>query len=225
MRGTKGISSRLFLALGAAAVSVWVGGCGPTDTPSPQQPLPPVGEPAAGGASASSDMAGAEGSGGGAAAAPGEAAAPAREKTTKFDFIHSELMLPDVVVYQTGGDALKPESDAPLWVVVDFLDARSDVTKLRVEVHTDSSGDKAANQALSEKRALAVVRWLVGHGVDCKRLLAVGFGDTKPIAENATPEGKARNRRTSFVAAELRGKPIGGMPVDGGGKIAGDACL
>ncbi len=65
---------------------------------------------------------------------------------------------------------------------------------------------------------------LVAKGVDCKRLLPVGFGETKPRAENKTPEGKAQNRRTTFVNAALRGKAIGGAPLEGFGKIAGDPC-
>ena len=59
-------------------------------------------------------------------------------------------------------------------------------------------------------------------GVDCKRLIAVGFGSAKPVADNSTPEGKAQNRRVSFFNAALRGRLIGGMPADGGGQIAGD---
>jgi len=77
---------------------------------------------------------------------------------------------------------------------------------------------------MSVRRALSAGRWLVSRGVDCKRLIAVGFGETKPIADNATPEGRAQNRRVAFVNAALRGRPIGDMPLDGGGQAAGDLC-
>jgi OOP family OmpA-OmpF porin len=77
---------------------------------------------------------------------------------------------------------------------------------------------------LSEKRAMAVARWLVGHGVACGRVIPVGFGQTKPVVPNDTPDNKAQNRRVAFVNAALKGKPIGGAPVDGGGKVAGDPC-
>ena len=60
--------------------------------------------------------------------------------------------------------------------------------------------------------------------IDCNRLIAVGFGSTKPVADNSTPVGKAENRRIEFVMAGLRGKAISGMPLDGGGKVAGDLC-
>ena len=78
---------------------------------------------------------------------------------------------------------------------------------------------------LSEKRALAVCATLVKLGVDCKRLIAVGFGSSKPVADNVTAEGKATNRRLIFVNAALRNHAIGGMPVDGGGKVAGEICI
>jgi len=65
---------------------------------------------------------------------------------------------------------------------------------------------------------------LVKMGVDCKRLSAVGFGGTKPIAANDTPDGKAANQRVCFINAALRGHAIGGTPLDGGGKVAGDTC-
>jgi OOP family OmpA-OmpF porin len=53
----------------------------------------------------------------------------------------------------------------------------------------------------------------------------VGFGGSKPVASNTTPEGRGQNRRVAFINAALRGRAIGGMPLDGGGKVAsGDLC-
>ena len=88
----------------------------------------------------------------------------------------------------------------------------------------DNNNDGDYNQMLSEKRALTVCKKLIAMGVDCKRLIAVGFGDTKPVADNSTPAGKAENRRISFVNVALRGKVIGGLPIDGGGQVAGEVC-
>jgi OOP family OmpA-OmpF porin len=149
--------------------------------------------------------------------------APAPIKT-EFKQENGHLALPGPVVFETGKATLKPESDAVLQVVHDYLEAKPDITLLRVEGHTDNVGIAADNQKLSEERSMSVVRWLVGKGIACKRLIAVGFGDTKPIADNKTPEGREQNRRTWFVNAELKGKAIGGAPVDGGGKNAGDPC-
>jgi len=107
-------------------------------------------------------------------------------------------------------DAAVVASDAVLDAAVKNL--RESVTLLRVENHGDA-------QALTEARALAVAKALVKRGVDCHRLIAVGFGTTKPISNDA-----AQNRRTELIPAALRGHLIGGMPADGGGKVAGDPC-
>lgn len=142
----------------------------------------------------------------------------------KFEQEKGSLKLPGPVVFETGSDKLAPESDEVLKFVYDYLKAKPEITLLRVEGHTDNVGQPADNQSLSERRSLSVARWLVGKGIDCKRILPVGFGDTRPIADNSTADGRAQNRRTAFVNAELKGKAIGGMPVDGSGKVAGDPC-
>ena len=127
----------------------------------------------------------------------------------------------------TGSDVLKPEREEVLHVVKDYLEAKPKITLLRIEGHTDNDGVQAANQTLSEKRAMAVARWLTAAGEKCDRLLPVGFGQMKPIAgtvDKQTADEKTLNRRVAFVNAALEGRPIGGMPVDGGGKVAGDPC-
>jgi OOP family OmpA-OmpF porin len=137
---------------------------------------------------------------------------------------NGHLALPGPVVFESGKSLLKPESDAVLDVVKQYLEAKPEITLLRIEGHTDNVGIAAENQTLSELRSMAVAKWLIAKGIDCKRLLPVGFGQDKPIADNTKPDGREQNRRTAFVNAELKKKPIGGMPVDGGGKVAGDAC-
>ena len=137
----------------------------------------------------------------------------------RYELEGNELKLPGPVVFAVNSDKLKPESDAVLEHVKGYLEAKSSITLLRVEVHTDSMGDEKANQALSEERAAALVAALVKKGIACERLIAVGFGGTKPISANDTPEGRATNRRTVFANAALKGRAIGGLPVDGGGKV------
>ncbi|HAO47353.1 MAG TPA: OmpA family protein [Ferruginibacter sp.] len=134
----------------------------------------------------------------------------------------NEVKMEKQVLFETGSDKLKPESMAALEVIKQYLGSKTYISLLRVECHTDNSGEAA--QLLSEKRALAVCKKLVEMGVDCKRLLAVGFGNTKPVADNSTPDGRAQNRRVGFFNAALRDRLIGGMPADGGGKVAGDVC-
>ncbi|KPK80281.1 MAG: hypothetical protein AMS27_17200, partial [Bacteroides sp. SM23_62_1] len=71
--------------------------------------------------------------------------------------------------------------------------------KFSVEGHTDSDGDDAFNQTLSEQRASTVVNALTKIGIDAGRLTSNGWGENKPLDTNAIPEGKANNRRVEFV--------------------------
>lgn len=75
-------------------------------------------------------------------------------------------------------------------------------TKLSIEGHTDDTGDDTMNQKLSEDRASTVVAYLVGQGIDAKRLTSAGFGETRPVASNNSAANKARNRRIDFVVSE-----------------------
>jgi OOP family OmpA-OmpF porin len=70
---------------------------------------------------------------------------------------------------------------------------------IEIAGHTDSDGDEAGNQALSEKRAQAVADYLVRAGLPATRFSAVGYGATQPVASNDTDQGKAQNRRIDFV--------------------------
>lgn len=102
------------------------------------------------------------------------------------------------IEFDTGKATLKPASEKVLGDVLSLLQAQSD-WKMRIEGHTDSTGTKSGNQVLSQQRAGAVVAWLVTKGVAAGRLTAVGMGDTKPIADNATDDGRAKNRRVELV--------------------------
>ena len=160
-----------------------------------------------------------------AEAPPGDtpqAPAPAEAART-FRIESGMLVVPQGLAYAAGGSDIT-EGDQTLAHVKAFLDARADVSLLRIEVHSDKTGRADERQKLTEKRALAVALRLVEKGVDCKRIVAVGFGGEKPVADESTPGGRAQNRRTSFAVAMLRGRAIGGMPTDGGGNPAGDPC-
>jgi len=142
----------------------------------------------------------------------------------RYELSGNELVVPGPIVFESGSAKLKDPSYDVITYVQGYLEAKPYISLLRVEVHSDSQGAEAANQKMSEARALAVVQALVKRGIACERLIAVGFGETKPIAPNDSAEGRAQNRRTVFANAALKGTPIGGLPVDGGGKVAGDSC-
>jgi len=82
----------------------------------------------------------------------------------------------------------------------------SEIAKLEVQGHTDNHGDAKANKKLSEDRAKAVVKWLVGQGLDAKRFAAVGYGDERPIDTNVTDAGRKANRRVEFHVTEQTAK-------------------
>jgi OOP family OmpA-OmpF porin len=104
------------------------------------------------------------------------------------------------IEFDTGRASIKPttSNETILRLVLMGGQNNPSVTMLRVEGHTDSDGDPASNQALSEARAQTVVAWFVAHGADPARLHAVGCGSRDPLFPNDTPEHKARNRRTEF---------------------------
>lgn len=100
--------------------------------------------------------------------------------------------------FDTGKATIKPESQGTVDEVAKALKSAPDL-KLEVGGHTDNVGQAAANQALSEARAKAVQAALVAQGIAAARLSARGYGDTKPIADNRSEEGRAKNRRVELT--------------------------
>lgn len=103
----------------------------------------------------------------------------------------------DNLEFETGKDVIKSSSYESLNGLADLLVKKED-WKLEIAGHTDNVGSDAANLALSEKRAKAVGKYLESRGVPADRLIVKWFGETQPIADNSTPEGRAQNRRVEM---------------------------
>ena len=92
---------------------------------------------------------------------------------------------------------LKNESFPELNRLADFL-KQSSAVKIEISGHTDNKGSISYNKELSEKRAEAVKTYLITCGCSGNQIITVGYGDSKPIADNNTEEGRKRNRRVEF---------------------------
>jgi len=101
------------------------------------------------------------------------------------------------IQFETNSDVIKTESYVKLDNVVAIMKANP-MFKLQLDGHTDSDGDDAYNMELSKKRALAARKYLIDNGISSTRISAYGFGETKPLSDNTTVEGKKQNRRVEF---------------------------
>jgi outer membrane protein OmpA-like peptidoglycan-associated protein len=102
------------------------------------------------------------------------------------------------VLFDFNKSTLQAASD-PVLQQIDSLLVKNAALKLEIQGHTDNVGNDAYNQTLSEARARAVVDWLTQHGIAATRLTAKGYGKTKPIADNSTDAGRAKNRRVEIA--------------------------
>ncbi len=119
---------------------------------------------------------------------------PGTPRGDKVDTVGCSLTRKLEVFFDNDSSKLKPESFKDLDLAVEFLKAVPSATGI-IEGHTDSNGSDGYNQRLSEQRAKAVRDYIISMGIDPSRLEARGLGESQPVAENSTPEGRAQNRR------------------------------
>lgn len=105
------------------------------------------------------------------------------------------------LLFENNSAVIDEESFSILNNLVDFLKNEPD-SKFEIGGHTDNVGADNDNQTLSENRAKAVIAYLVSKGIDASQLVAKGYGETIPVADNTTPEGRAQNRRTEVRKLE-----------------------
>jgi len=139
-----------------------------------------------------------------------ELAAQKAEAQKKLDALNSQtisvyrdargtiLSMSDIL-FEFGKADLKSELKENLAEIAAILKNLLTDANVIIEGHTDNVGTAAANKKLSEQRASAVLQYLVDRGVDKKRLKSVGYGLEKPVADNSTKEGQAKNRRVELV--------------------------
>lgn len=132
---------------------------------------------------------------------PDEPGDPKRQGCKKKQLVEiraQKLRILEKVYFATGRARIRPRSFALLRNVASVLKAHPEIQKLRIEGHTDSRGAARRNLRLSEIRARAVRAFLIRAGIDGDRLEAVGKGESESVADNATREGRAQNRRVEF---------------------------
>jgi len=110
--------------------------------------------------------------------------------------VNASIVLKNIF-FETNKFQLDPKSQAELDKIVQLL---NDNPSLKIEIsgHTDNVGKPSDNLSLSNNRAKSVVSYLIAKGIASQRLVAKGYGETKPVAENTTEDGKAKNRRTEL---------------------------
>jgi OOP family OmpA-OmpF porin len=112
--------------------------------------------------------------------------------------LFADLLAKGKIRFESGSDAINPDSAGLLDRLIETA-LRCPTVNIEIAGHTDADGEDGFNQALSEKRAQAVIDYLVKAGLPASRFTAMGYGSSQPLAGNDTDEGKAQNRRIDFV--------------------------
>jgi len=129
------------------------------------------------------------------------------EPPPKADLAAEKIDLSETVQFDEDSSTLLPRSKELLDDVARVLTEHPEVNKIQIEGHTDSLAGPKHNMKLSKDRVESVKAYLVEKGVDAKRLGTKAFGESKPIADNKTDEGRAKNRRVDFrIVKKKRGK-------------------
>jgi outer membrane protein OmpA-like peptidoglycan-associated protein len=117
--------------------------------------------------------------------------------------VEEKIVITQKIHFEFDRAVIRPISYPILDDVASLLQRNTQIRRVRVEGHTDWIGSDAYNQALSERRANAVRNYLIQKGIEPDRLEAVGYGESRPIADNESVKGRARNRRTEFTVTSV----------------------
>ncbi|MDP2305228.1 MAG: OmpA family protein [Pseudomonadota bacterium] len=125
-----------------------------------------------------------------------------RLKNARVVVTASSIKINDVIFFDTGKATIQDRSFDLLNELAGVIAAHAEIKKLRVEGHTDATGDDLSNLKLSQARAESVVAYLKGQGIEGSRLDAAGFGEMRPLATNDSDDGRAQNRRVEFIIVD-----------------------
>jgi len=130
---------------------------------------------------------------------------PKKNGCPKVKIEGKEIKIFERVEFEYNKAAIRPQSMGILTAVLRVLNEHPEISKLRVEGHTDSRGAAKYNKRLSQARAESVVQWFVDQGLLSSRFVAMGYGKDKPIETNKTEAGRQLNRRVQFIILENSG--------------------
>jgi outer membrane protein OmpA-like peptidoglycan-associated protein len=139
-----------------------------------------------------------------------------KPKKSLVNVTAKEITIKQQIQFALDQDVILPESTPLLLEIADVLIKNPRIKQVEVQGHTDNTGTPEHNQDLSDRRAGSVRTWLVQHGVSPDRLVAKGYGQTKPLVPNVTTANKAKNRRVQFIILDQDKPETGG----GGGHTA-----
>jgi outer membrane protein OmpA-like peptidoglycan-associated protein len=125
-----------------------------------------------------------------------------RPKVANVHLEGKEIRISKQIHFETDSSKILGDSNSLMEEIADVLQSHQGIKKVEIQGHTDNRGTPEHNMQLSDARANAVKSWLVGAGVDPNRLVAKGYGQTRPVAPNVTEANRARNRRVQFIILE-----------------------
>lgn len=127
---------------------------------------------------------------------------PAAIIPKRVQVLKDRIEITEKIQFDLDKATIKSESNDLLDEITKVFADNPQIKKVDIIGHTSDEGADKYNKTLSEKRAKAVVEYLTSHGIDASRLTAKGMGESKPIGDNKTEEGKEMNRRVEFLIIE-----------------------
>jgi OOP family OmpA-OmpF porin len=137
----------------------------------------------------------------------------------------NKIEFKEKIQFENNKATILPQSFSLLDDIVKVIKENPHIKKIAIEGHASAEGDAKHNLTLSDERAKSVMKYCVDHGIEAGRLTAKGYGVTRPIADNATEEGREKNRRVEFniVEQDITKKKVEIDPATGKEKIVGES--